>query len=91
MKGGGWPAREDNRPERWTRGSGPFPLQYGAPVRGPPCILHRPLGMAAALQGARLSGSFAPQRGALPGLPGRLPCLSQPSPRRRFACGSLLI
>ena len=45
-----------------------FPASVLGPVLGPPCILHRPLGMAAPLQGAP-ERVLAPHRGALPGLP----------------------
>ena len=54
------------------------------PVLGPPCILQRPIGMAAPLHGvpARVR---APQRGALPGFPRGLPFLSQRRPGGRSA------
>ena len=56
-----------------------LPASVFGPVLGPPCMRHRPLGIAADLQGipARV---LAPQRGALSQLPGVLPCLSQPRP-----------
>ena len=61
-----------------------LPASVLGPVDGPPCIRHRPLGMAAPLQGVP-DRVRAPQRGALPGFPGGLPFLSQPRPGSRSA------
>jgi hypothetical protein len=61
-----------------------FPASVRGPVEGPPCILQRPLGIAAALHGVPAL-VLAPHRGAFPGLPGLLAFLSQPRPGSRLA------
>ena len=60
-----------------------MPSAVLAPVEAPPCTLHRPFGIAADRQGVPLPFVLAPQRGALPGLPGVPPCFSQPMPGKR--------
>lgn len=60
-----------------------LPCSVRAPVEAPPCIRHRPFGIAGARHGVP-DRVLAPQRGALCGLPEGLPFFSRP----RFAWGA---
>ncbi len=67
-----------------------MPSGVRGPVLGPPCILHRPFDIAGPLHAMPFLVR-APHRGALSGLPGRLPFLSRPRPAQRVAWGLLAI
>ena len=60
------------------------PFGVRGPVLGPPWNLHRPLGIAGPLHGVPALVR-APQRGALSGLPGRLPFFRRPKFRDTMA------
>jgi hypothetical protein len=65
------------------------PSGVRGPVLGPPCILHRPLAIAGPLHGVPALVR-APQRGALSGLPGRLPFFRRPKFRDTWASWAIL-
>jgi hypothetical protein len=69
-----------------------LPSGVRGPVLEPPCIRHRPLGIAGDRQGApERVFVFAPQRGALSGFPGGLPYKSHPRPGNRPVWGPAVI
>jgi hypothetical protein len=65
------------------------PSGVRGPVLGPPWNLQRPLGIAGPLQGGPALVR-APQRGALSGLPGRLPFFKRPKFRDTWASWAIL-
>jgi hypothetical protein len=65
------------------------PSGVRGPVLGPPCIRQRPFGIAGLLHGVPALVR-APQRGALSGLPGRLPFFKRPKFRDTWASWAIL-